>query len=744
VTRLRLAGCRTRPLGSYLKALGVLRLVGAQVDPSARGAWHGDVFHLFSQLGEDDLVDFFMSTYAPTPIVSPWNGGSGFGPKDQQAGIAAIEASDDPRFVVYRAAIAAGRRLVADPGWAEGGADTKRRQLLRCRAELPDLAVDWLDASVVLAGDRAVFPPLFGTGGNDGRLDFSNNFMQRLAEMLLLPRRRGAPDPVAWLRGALYGDDTGPLLDASVGQYDPSAGESGATAASGRETRLANPWDFVLLIEGGLAFASGAARRLGTESDIRAAMPFCVDGSPVGSPTTAEGEQSRGELWAPVWRRPTTAGEITRLIGEGRVHWAGRRVANGVDFAKAVATLGVDRGIDRFVRHGFAQRYGLTFLAVPLDEVVVGDRPDVRVLDSVDRWVRSLRRDLPAAAAAARRRVEATEYRAVSGGRGPVAADLQDVLVAVAELEVAVARSSKRDEFAPRPVQGLVAADWLPKLDDGTAELRLAVAIASARDRFNEGTLDLHSRRASSLAVLLRPVQLDDSGRRLVWSPGAPRVPGLGRQQVDSVLAAALVRRSLDVLARSLEDEAAVAGPRMAFDTGFTVPVSDVVALLGGQVDVGRLDRLVRGLLLLDWRRPSGSDGLVRPEHLRRTWRASPALAALAPFFQALPVRTAGGEGMPAVVVLRPGAGWPALLAADRPDDVLKDAVHRLRVAGLRPGPAVVRRRPVETGPRLAVAALCRVTPSDAAGLLLATCPAELLPYPRSSTEPTAIEEATA
>jgi CRISPR-associated protein Csx17 len=45
---IELAGCRPEPLMSYLKALGILRLVSEQKDPEARGWWECDVFCLRS------------------------------------------------------------------------------------------------------------------------------------------------------------------------------------------------------------------------------------------------------------------------------------------------------------------------------------------------------------------------------------------------------------------------------------------------------------------------------------------------------------------------------------------------------------------------------------------------------------------------------------------------------------------------------------------------------------------------
>ena len=82
----RLDGCAPIPLASYLKALGVLRLVsspgnnvnGEAADSAARGWWQNERFHLRTRLDRKALLRFFLDDYAPSPIISPWNGGSGF------------------------------------------------------------------------------------------------------------------------------------------------------------------------------------------------------------------------------------------------------------------------------------------------------------------------------------------------------------------------------------------------------------------------------------------------------------------------------------------------------------------------------------------------------------------------------------------------------------------------------------------------------------------------------------------
>ena len=63
---------------SYLKALGVFRLVAEQADPAATLSWRGNVAHFEAKLSRDELITFFVEQYKPTPIVAPWNGGSGF------------------------------------------------------------------------------------------------------------------------------------------------------------------------------------------------------------------------------------------------------------------------------------------------------------------------------------------------------------------------------------------------------------------------------------------------------------------------------------------------------------------------------------------------------------------------------------------------------------------------------------------------------------------------------------------
>lgn len=736
MNELVLAGCRPEPLGSYLKALSVLRLVAEQVDRGARGRWSGaGTFVLSTNLDRAGLVAFFVDHYRPTPLVAPWNSGSGFRTGGSSpAAVSAlrlIEDSGSPRLRPYRESIAAAREVVRrgeEAGWRETAgkefwSKNGKKQVLRlCRALLPDDALAWLDACVVLTEDENWSPLLGGSGGLLGRLELSVNYALRVADVLGLSARRGSPgrlESSRWIDAALFADKPVPQLHAPVGQFDPGRAGGG----------LVNPWDFVLTLEGTLLFASAAARRFGSASAGRATLPFMVAGTPVGYGTSAEGESPRGELWAPLWHRPTSAAEVARLVSEGRADWAGRQAATGLDFVRAAATLGIDRGVSGFARHIFVERHGQSLLAVPAGQVAVHAVPQVSLLGEVDGWLDRARRGRNAPSSIGRgvRAVETAMFTAAQTGPQGLAARLQEVLVALATLEMAVGRSTGfRGQAGIRPVQRLPARDWLAAVDDGSPELRLAAALAAAQD--DDG---------SSLRRLLRPVTV--KAGRFDWTDRPAPVPGFGVARVVGVLAAAHGRRAVERLAaarstRAAGSESEGQAParlvRLAFDRQpIQATAADASRLLEGALDEERLGQLLGGLMLLDWRWmtpyrwQSGSfDDL--PVH-DAVW------PVLLPFFHGRPMRARVASPKPGeragevtVAELQAEASWPAELLAGRVADVGRRAVVRLRMAHLDPvvrAPAVDD--PAMRGPRLAAALLCPIPDHQVNRLLSRVAP---------------------
>lgn len=755
----------------YLKALGVLRVVGEQADPGAVARWDAHGFVLQTSLDEEGLERFFLDRYRPTPVVSPWNGSSGFGPEGAGE-LQVIEESTDDRLAGYRQAVATARDVLSR-------GLSKDDVVRACRSELPDECLAWVDAAVVLTPDGARFPPLLGTGGNVGRLEISRNFHQRLIQALSLsaaPDHR--PEAVsrahAWLRDALWDLGQSAGVKGSPGQFDPGAAGGTNSAPDGKARPVVNPWDFVLMVEGAMLFAAGTARRLdaGAMGRTASAAPFCVDVAPVGYAGAAD-EPVKGEVWLPLWERFVTLAEVRRLMAEGRVDWHGRHARTGLDFAKATATLGVDRGIAAFGRYVLAERFGQATVALAAGRVRVGARDGrdgqvgrlVAPLAELDGWLDRLRRaeKPPAGVRHGLRRVDAAAYEVTRGAPGA----LSRVLVEVAALEDAVGRATAfREKHVLGPVRGLTARRWVPALaedlrpadEDGGCELRLALSLASAHDRAAGGWTV-----STSLRTLLRPVEFQPNGRP-AWA-GSPPVEGLGNRPVIGVLAAAHARRVVDLMAVTRQsrgherehDEIRGLPTRFSY-YGRAARLADVAALVNGDMDERLLGDLLAGCLLLDWRAPADRSPLpaARPPASLDGTPVPPALTVLGPFFTHQPLAPswlAGGVGPGGAaegarsttgapsVLLRPEPEWVALLGAGRVRPVLRSALHRLRIAGLDP---VLGERDVaggtedrRSGQRLAAALLCPLRANAGERLLRRSCP----PYPDDTKAHAAAEQ---
>ncbi|MDZ7810554.1 MAG: hypothetical protein U5L11_11030 [Arhodomonas sp.] len=72
---------------------------------------------------------------------------------------------------------------------------------------------------MVLTEDSPDYPPLLGTGGNDGRLDFTNNFLQRLVTVFDAETGEPAAEAAGWLDEALFDEVMPGIPSAKVGQF---------------------------------------------------------------------------------------------------------------------------------------------------------------------------------------------------------------------------------------------------------------------------------------------------------------------------------------------------------------------------------------------------------------------------------------------------------------------------------------------------------------------------------------------
>lgn len=649
-----LDGCAPTPLANYLKALGILRLVAEQADADARGWWQGARFVLRSRLDRAALEGFFLHDYAPTPIIAPWNGGSGFyyregkskekdpttgkrlktgirdEPTEATRAIDKIKLSSACRLFAYRESIniAASTLETLCISKAPTGDENKKRIILNLlRAILPENCLVWLDSCLIGAGDAAdkglAYPPLLGSGGNDGNLDFSSNFIQRLIELFDLQSGSPLEQCKPLLHNALSVDSVPALVRAAIGHFGSGAA-GGVNGTAGFEADgWINPWDFILMLEGALAFAAAATRR--NESADRGSLsyPFTVRLTGAGSGQTAlsdEGPEGY-ELWMPLWTRPARYDEIRALFSEARVTLGRRPARDGLDFVRAVSGLGVDRGIASFLRYGLMKRRGDNRLASALSAVRVARNARADLIDQLDEggWLEAFRRfargnEAPARLRGIARRLDEALFQMAAprgggdGGQRPSAA-VQAALIALGEALSYLAHSPKgRDAVRRLP---RLREDWVAEADDGSDAFRLAAAIASIR---NEDGM-------SVWPMLGHLAPVDETGRK--WDETARQRVVWGQGSLVDNLCAVLRRRLIDAERTGLADKPLAA--RCGADC------VAIAAFLAEATLDRRIDALVRGLVVADV--PRVLPIRPRPETVPETAPVPVVYALIKPLF---------------------------------------------------------------------------------------------------------------
>lgn len=546
-----------------------------------------------------------------------------------------------------------------------------------CRNRLSDRTVEWIDAAVGIGADgRLAHPPILGTGGNEGRLEYGNAFMQAIAT--LFPGGLPSSDAEGLLNNALFATRTDRLVVASTGQHDPGRA-GGFNQGPGVETKdiPTNPWDFVLAMEGVIVWSGSVTRRLvaslATDRPVARGTitsPFTVRARVVGagSSTGADEELSRAEIWAPLWNRPTAYPELRRFLSEGRADIGRRPARDTIEFAEAITSLGVDRGVTEFVRYNQLKRRGESYITLPMGRFPVQARREsdlVRqlhpLLGRLDSFLRRFE-NTPASLAAARRRIDTAIYEMLlSGG----AATVKALVIEIGRLEHLLAqRDLNQKPQLSAPLTGLGPA-WIVAADDGSLEVRVAAALASIRSTGKVGPM-----RAN-----LAPVAPE---KPWAWGASDSQRAWAG-ESLATRLAGVLTRRMMDA-GRLNADHNPTSG-------SFPLHEQDIAAFLAGETDDRVVEDLLFGFMWLRWGDPSMPDILrqvkarwaspLRPHPVPREW------ALLKLLFLPGPLKADFGEA--AGREIRPEPAVIPLLRAGRIDNACGIAQRRLRSSGFVP-----------------------------------------------------------
>ena len=451
----------------------------------------------------------------------------------------------------------------------------------------------WMSAAVVLdENGEPNFPSLLGTGGNDGNLDFTNNAMLHLGRLFDLGKNEGVSKDGAaeLLATALWSESSNRLTTDAIGQFLPGSG-GGANSSTGTSgAPLINPWDFVLMMEGGVAFRACATRRLDSHARVRASAPFVLNSHAAGHPSPGGEKDARGEQWLPLWSKPATFEDMVALFGEARLQLGRERANRPIDAARAISRLGVARGIASFTRYGFLERNGQSTLAVPLGRIPVKQRPRTRLVDDLAGWMNTVQRlaresHAPARLVHAERRLADAVFAVLTHDDSPQRWQaILEAAVAVESLQVG------GTAWKAGPIPQLQQA-WVEAIHDNSAEVRLALALGSSAAAFSKNGRPIDPVRHHWLP--LKP-----GARQYNSTEGRPardsRVVAFGRDPVSD-LAAVVGRRLLEAENASQR----VLPLRSVY--GCEATLGDLALLVEGHVDLSRVLTLGRALMALDW-----------------------------------------------------------------------------------------------------------------------------------------------
>lgn len=302
---------RLRP-DRLIDVLAVYGLLAAltPADPHVTVSWPQRQATLRSTRPASELLRHLTGAWTPTPAVSPWLAGSGFGvgwdprgrlktSRRRSPAHEEIAASTGALLEPWRRAIDVSRGL-ADG--AQAGRWSKPDMIIAARRRLPDPAVRWVDACAQVIDARVHYAPMTGgTGGNIGSADLGMLTARYLLAAL-------DQDPAAW-----WADATGlpgaprPMQEGSGGHLDAGG--------------LIDPWTWVLAIEGIClwaptpACASVAARHGNRVVYPRQAVAyggdvwFARDVERSAAPPTAA-EPNKGEVWLPLPATPWVAADV--------------------------------------------------------------------------------------------------------------------------------------------------------------------------------------------------------------------------------------------------------------------------------------------------------------------------------------------------------------------------------------------------------------------------------------------------
>jgi CRISPR-associated protein Csx17 len=516
-----------------------------------------------------------------------------------------IETSTTDRLTRFRAAIALIRLVIQEGGGEKPESEeTKAAMISRIRRRLRGAGLDWLDTVIADLGHSFRGPAIFGTGGNEGSGCYTAAFLAAVVECIVRETWKSGIAPSLWSNGSdrdtWDGSFQPPTKDGTKKpKKEVVAGPFRQFLPSG----AGSPWDLLLAFEGAIVIRSGVARRSSTDQHRFLTSSFYFAPLGVGAGSSSEMDEyvlnkgqknpGRGEQWFPLWSTYSTLREIQRLFREGRCSIGRRAAKNPLDAARSICSLGASRGITSFLRYGYLQRDGLAHIAVPLGRVRVPENLKenrARLTDDLSGWLDRIHRlarkkNAPARLSLAYRRLADAVLGALTHDDTPDR--WQAILEAAAAIE-SLQVTGTAIEAQPIPP---LRPEWVAAADDGSAEVRLALALGSAAAGYTPEGRPIDPVRHHWLSLERGARRFKTADKRLIKDP---RVVMFGRDPIGD-LSALVERRLIEAGMRGQRRSRLVAAP------GCGARLDDLARFLSGTVDLDKIHGLARAFMAIRW-----------------------------------------------------------------------------------------------------------------------------------------------
>jgi len=487
------------------------------------------------------------------------------------------------------------------PRFGQDGAD-HHSLLEEMRESVPPVVAESMDAVFTTrSGKRIHNNPLFlnrgkGEGGNDELFrSFWGNFVAAAESMSEL------------VPGSLFGKSVESLPKDGGAPFFPDAIKAYNWGAGWKvEDYPFNPLDYVLAVEGALAFRGAVGRTLAANARRFAAFPFVFDAGEEMLDKEGDLKGTASSFWFPLWKRPTTYDELASFICDAQARLPSKDAHISAEFMRALNSQGVDAGFcgwqefraklimstvpwvtsgKYLATENRIEANYLNRALTPLDEC--------RFLDQFDLYrnkkTGKLEKDGPHRF---RKAINAAMETAVQETTPQHCLDLLGAVfracrqMAISESFRDTLPGKRAHFFCPLPME-----DW-KELFAGfdQPEFRIARAVASmvGSQRQPDGK---DSKTFPTFGSIL-PLKLGPTGWYLVTDGDRSHQAVWSGTDLCHDLAQVLGRRYMD----SLTDD------RPALVSAFGAPLGDVLAFLRGELDDHLIARWTEALSLIKWR----------------------------------------------------------------------------------------------------------------------------------------------